>query len=65
MVTKIRPGPDGALWFASASGLYRHEEETLVNFTKADGLPDDEINFSAMTKEGALWFSRTGGTRHF
>ena len=38
-VTKIRAGPDGALWFASVSGLYRYEEDTLVNFTKADGLP--------------------------
>ncbi len=56
-VTKIRAGPDGAVWFASASGLYRYEEETLVNFTKADGLPDAEVNVSAMTKDGALWFS--------
>jgi signal transduction histidine kinase/streptogramin lyase/DNA-binding NarL/FixJ family response regulator len=59
-VTKIRAGPDGALWFASASGLYRYEEETLVNFTKADGLPGDMVDYSAMTKDGGLWFSRVG-----
>ena len=55
---KIRTGPDGALWFASESGLYRYEEQTVVNYTKADGLPDDEVNASAMTKDGALWFSK-------
>ena len=25
-VTKVRPGPDGALWFSTRSGLYRYEE---------------------------------------
>ena len=65
-MTKIRAGPDGAVWFASASGLYRYEEETLVNFTKADGLPDAEVNVSAMTKDGALWFSGyKNDSRHF
>ena len=59
-VTKIRAGPDGALWFASASGLYRYEEATLVNFTKADGLLNDTVYVSAMTKDGALWFSEPG-----
>ncbi|MGA2658129.1 MAG: response regulator [Verrucomicrobiota bacterium] len=56
-VVKIRTGPDGALWFASAGGLYRYEEGTLVNCTKADGLPADEVSLSAMTRDGALWFS--------
>jgi signal transduction histidine kinase/DNA-binding response OmpR family regulator/streptogramin lyase len=60
LVTKIRAGPDGALWFATASGLYRYEEETLVNFTKADGLLNDDVGVSAMTKDGALWFSTFG-----
>jgi signal transduction histidine kinase/CheY-like chemotaxis protein/ligand-binding sensor domain-containing protein len=57
LVTKIRTGPDGVLWFASESGLYRYEEETLVNFTKADGLPSGDVIVSAMTKDGFLWFS--------
>src|SRR5208282_2775036 len=26
-VTRIQTGPDGVIWFASASGLYRYEEE--------------------------------------
>jgi hypothetical protein len=42
-VTKIRCGPDGAVWFASANGLYRYEEETMLTFTKADGLPANHV----------------------
>jgi signal transduction histidine kinase/DNA-binding response OmpR family regulator/ligand-binding sensor domain-containing protein len=59
-VSKIRAGPDGALWFATDGGLYRYEEETLVNFTKADGLLNDAVALSAMTSDGALWFSELG-----
>jgi len=58
-VLNIRASPDGTLWFSSASGLYRYEEETFVHYTKADGLPDESVNFSTMTKNGALWFSLT------
>ena len=43
-----------------SSGLYRYEEDTLVNFTKADGLLNDSVIVSAMTKDGALWFSAFG-----
>jgi signal transduction histidine kinase/DNA-binding response OmpR family regulator/ligand-binding sensor domain-containing protein len=59
-VIKIRTGPDGTLWFATANGLYRYEEGTFANYTRADGLPADEVNASAMTKDGALWFSGVG-----
>jgi signal transduction histidine kinase/DNA-binding response OmpR family regulator/ligand-binding sensor domain-containing protein len=58
-VTRIQSGPDGAIWFASASGLYRYEEGTLLNFSRADGLPDEEVDLGAITTDGALWFSST------
>jgi signal transduction histidine kinase/streptogramin lyase len=64
-VNNIRGGPDGALWFATDGGLYRYEEETLVNFTKADGLLNDEVFVSAMTRDGALWFSELGNSPVF
>jgi hypothetical protein len=64
-VTKIRSGPDGAMWFASASGLYRYDEETLVSFTKADGLLNDAVVVTAVTKDGALWFSELGNNPVF
>jgi signal transduction histidine kinase/DNA-binding response OmpR family regulator len=59
-VVKIRSGPDGALWFATIGGLYRYEEETFVNYSKADGLPDDYTSTSAVTTDGSVWFSGRG-----
>src|SRR5437867_13104388 len=59
-VSKIQTGPDGALWFASYGGRYRYEEEALVTYTKADGLPDGSVDCSAMTRDGTLWFSLPG-----
>ena len=40
------------MWFASASGLYRYEEDTFITYAKADGLPDEGANVSVMTKDG-------------
>ncbi|MFO1460966.1 MAG: two-component regulator propeller domain-containing protein [Verrucomicrobiota bacterium] len=55
--TRICTGPDGALWIATISGLFRYEEDTFVNFGKADGLPSDSTFRSAATLDGTLWFS--------
>jgi signal transduction histidine kinase/DNA-binding response OmpR family regulator/ligand-binding sensor domain-containing protein len=54
-VVKIRSGPDGAVWFASASGLYRYEEDTFVHYAQADGLPSPSIADAATATDGALW----------
>jgi signal transduction histidine kinase/ligand-binding sensor domain-containing protein/CheY-like chemotaxis protein len=59
-VVKIRPGPDGALWFATQGGLYRYEEESFVNYTKADGLPGDDAFRSAVTTNGTVWLLGPG-----
>src|SRR5206468_1020875 len=61
-ILNIQTGPDGALWFATASGLYRYEEETLVHYTKADGLPGESVFLSTVTKDGSLWFSSVDKT---
>jgi ligand-binding sensor domain-containing protein len=59
-VAKIRPGPDGALWFATMGGVYRYEEESFLNYTKADGLPNDEAFRSAVMANGTVWLSGAG-----
>jgi PAS domain S-box-containing protein len=61
-VLNIQTGPDGALWFATAAGVYRYEEETLVQYTKADGLPGDGVFLSTITRDGSLWFSSVNRT---
>jgi signal transduction histidine kinase/ligand-binding sensor domain-containing protein/DNA-binding NarL/FixJ family response regulator len=53
----IQSGPDGALWFATASGVYRYEEEAFSSYSKADGLPSELVYSSATTADGTIWFS--------
>jgi signal transduction histidine kinase/CheY-like chemotaxis protein/ligand-binding sensor domain-containing protein len=55
-VTRIRAGPDGALWFATASGLHRFGEDEFAHFGKADGLSNPQVWRSAVTTDGSLWF---------
>ena len=56
-ILKIQTGADGALWFATMTGLYRYEEETFVNYGKMDGLSDESAFLSVATKDGSIWFS--------
>lgn len=56
-VLQMQTGTDGALWMATDGGVYRHEESTFQNFTRADGLPGEQVLSSAVTSDGAVWFS--------
>ena len=56
-VLQVQTGPDGALWMATDGGVYRYEESTFQNFTRADGLPGEQVLASAVTSDGAVWFS--------
>jgi signal transduction histidine kinase/CheY-like chemotaxis protein/ligand-binding sensor domain-containing protein/protocatechuate 3,4-dioxygenase beta subunit len=56
-VTKITRHADGSLWFATMSGIYRYEEPAFVEYTKADGLPEENVAFSAASPNGSLWIS--------
>jgi signal transduction histidine kinase/DNA-binding response OmpR family regulator/ligand-binding sensor domain-containing protein len=57
---KLQSGPDGALWFASSGGLYRYDEQTFTSYGKADGLPENDVTFSAALPDGSIWFSGQG-----
>ena len=58
-VCNIASQPDGSLWFATASGLYRFEEATFVNYLKADGLPNEIVSASAVARDGSVWFAKS------
>ncbi len=58
-VLQVQSGPDGALWMATEGGVYRYEESTFQNFTRADGLPGEQVLASAVTSDGAVWFSES------
>ncbi len=56
-VLQVQTGPDGTLWMATDGGVYRYDETTFQNFTRADGLPGEQVLASAVTSDGAVWFS--------
>jgi signal transduction histidine kinase/CheY-like chemotaxis protein/ligand-binding sensor domain-containing protein len=56
-ILEVQSGPDGAVWFATDTGVYRYDEATFLNFTRADGLPGEQILSSALTTDGSVWFS--------
>jgi signal transduction histidine kinase/ligand-binding sensor domain-containing protein/DNA-binding response OmpR family regulator len=56
-VFKIAVEPGGALWCATERGVYRYDEQSFVTYTRADGLPNNQIFTSAFAQDGALWLA--------
>ena len=52
----------GNLWFGTSNeGVYRYDGKSFVNFTKRDGLPNDNINCIVEDRDGNLWFGTNNG----
>jgi signal transduction histidine kinase/ligand-binding sensor domain-containing protein/CheY-like chemotaxis protein len=47
----------GVLWAATFFGLTRYDEESVVVYTKADGLPDNYTIWVHCTPDGMVWFN--------
>lgn len=51
----------GQLWFPSLKGLGHYDGRGFRTFTRADGLPSDEVHLFLEGQEGRVWAGTTGG----
>ena len=56
----ITQSSDGAVWFATSSGVSRYDGTAWQTFTESDGLAEDWVNAMFRSSDGAVWF----GTFH-
>ena len=54
-VVRLRMASHGALWFASASGLWRHHAGKLEPVVSATALRGDSLASMYVDREGSLW----------
>ena len=52
---------NGYIWFATNQGVSRFDGKVFRNFTKADGLPDNEILKMYLDKFNNIWFISLSG----
>ena len=64
-VRKILIEPDGSVWFATRGGVSRYDGQEFVNFTSADGLPDDYVMNMTHDAKGNLWCSTFTGIARY
>jgi signal transduction histidine kinase/ligand-binding sensor domain-containing protein len=66
-IETIHQDQEGRLWFGTASGLNRSDEnsEGFISYQVSDGLPDDRIAGILEDAVGKLWLSTNSGLSRF
>lgn len=62
-IRSLAIGPSGALWVATSKGLSRLSEGKFRHFTRAEGLPDEQVYALAATQDAVLAATREGLVR--
>ena len=61
MLYAIHVAPDSSVWLATNGGLLTYENDRLLQFTEADGLPSNRVINLASDEQGPLWISTQKG----
>lgn|GEM_PF-451627 len=61
----ILQSPDGALWFATESGVSRYASGTFTNYTTDDGLSNNSIWSIMQDSAGTIWVGTHAGVCRF
>jgi signal transduction histidine kinase/ligand-binding sensor domain-containing protein len=60
--TRLVEDRDGNVWVGTRAGLVRYQPgHPVETFTRADGLPDDDVTDVFEDREGSLWVGTHGG----
>ena len=63
---EIHQDRKGNLWFGTLTrGVARYDGDTLIYFSKEEGLINNQVNGIAEDKDGNLWFATQGGVSKF
>jgi signal transduction histidine kinase/ligand-binding sensor domain-containing protein len=66
-VNCIWEGSPDCYWVGTSKGLFclNLNEQTIVSFTVADGLPSDQVNSINGVDDGTVWIATENGISHF
>jgi len=64
-VKQIFRAADGALWFATLTGVTRYDGASWIPLDEGDGLLTGVINAIAQDAEGAYWFGGENGLTRY
>jgi signal transduction histidine kinase/ligand-binding sensor domain-containing protein len=53
---------DGSVWIGTGNGLQRFRNGRFEVYTRADGLPDDDVTALFEDREGSLWLGTRSGS---
>jgi ligand-binding sensor domain-containing protein len=60
-VLALALGPDSALWIGTETGLLRRKHDVYQVFTRANGLPDNEVRALFVDRAGVVWIGTGAG----
>lgn len=60
-INSIFQDRDGFLWFGTDSGLFRYDGHDHVQFTIAEGLPENEVTAICQDSAGRIWIGHATG----
>jgi signal transduction histidine kinase/ligand-binding sensor domain-containing protein/DNA-binding response OmpR family regulator len=61
----IASSTNGTLWVSGPDGVWKYKDKQLVHFTKADGLPNLQVESLLVSRDGTLWCGTCAGATHF
>lgn len=60
-VFSVYSAPNGQVWVGTNGGVGRFDGNVWITYTRANGLPDNEVSWIGGGKDGCVWFGNPSG----